>query len=97
MMHEVNQRSLEVCFILKMRFATSIIIPCYNERPTIHLLLDALYAQSYPRHALEVVIADGGSTDGTPLAIDEWRQQHPDLAVRVVENPARTIPAALNA
>ena len=80
-----------------MRFETSIIIPCYNERSTIHLLLDALYAQSYPRHAMEVVIADGGSEDGTPVLIQEWRQQHPDLAVRVVENPARSIPAALNA
>ena len=80
-----------------MRFATSIIIPCYNERSTIHFLLDALYAQSYPRHAMEVVIADGGSEDGTPILIQEWWQQHPDLAVRVVENPARSIPAALNA
>ncbi|MBW6466001.1 MAG: glycosyltransferase family 2 protein [Brevefilum sp.] len=79
-----------------MGFTTSIIIPCYNERPTIHLLLDALYGQSYPRHEMEVVIADGGSTDGTPGAIDEWRVEHPDLAVRVVENPARSIPAALN-
>jgi succinoglycan biosynthesis protein ExoA len=79
-----------------MRFTASIIIPCYNERSTIHLLLDALYGQSYPRHAMEVVIADGGSTDGTPMAISEWQQQHPDLAVRVVENPARSIPAALN-
>jgi succinoglycan biosynthesis protein ExoA len=79
-----------------MRFATSIIIPCYNERPTIHLLLDALYAQSYPRHAMEVVIADGGSDDGTPVVIQEWQQQHQDLAIRVVENPARSIPAALN-
>jgi succinoglycan biosynthesis protein ExoA len=79
-----------------MRFSTSIIIPCYNERLTIHLLLDALYVQSYPRHAMEVVIADGGSMDGTPEAIDEWQQQHPDLAVRVIANPARSIPAALN-
>jgi succinoglycan biosynthesis protein ExoA len=79
-----------------MRFTTSIIIPCYNERSTIHLLLDALYGQSYPRHAMEVVIADGGSTDGTPGAIDKWRQQHPDLAVTVVDNPTRSIPAALN-
>jgi glycosyltransferase involved in cell wall biosynthesis len=45
---------------------------------------------------MEVVIADGGSNDGTPVLIQEWRQQHPDLAIRVVENPARSIPAALN-
>ena len=79
-----------------MSINTSIIVPCYNERATIHLLLDALYAQTYPRNRLEVVIADGGSTDGTPDAIIEWHQKHTDLRVRVIENPVRTIPAALN-
>ncbi len=45
---------------------------------------------------MEVVIADGGSTDGTPGAIHEWQQKHSDLSVAVIQNPARTIPAALN-
>ena len=75
---------------------TSIVVPCYNERGTIHLLLDALYEQTYPRAAMEVVIADGGSTDGTQAAIQGWHNQHPDLTVKVVENRARIIPAALN-
>ena len=78
------------------RVETSIIVPCLNERGTIHLLLDALYAQTYPLAAMEVIIADGGSTDGTPEAITAWQQDHPDLAVTVVNNPARVIPAALN-
>ncbi|MCK9506268.1 MAG: glycosyltransferase family 2 protein [Porticoccaceae bacterium] len=75
---------------------TSIIVPCYNEKATIHLLLDALYEQTYPRDAMEVVIADGMSNDGTLDAIQAWQSQHPDLAVTVVENHARVIPAALN-
>ncbi|MFW5713599.1 MAG: glycosyltransferase family 2 protein [Brevefilum sp.] len=75
---------------------TSIIVPCFNERPTIHLLLDALYAQTYPKADMEVVIADGGSTDGTQDAIEQWRAEHPDLTVKLVENPNRTIPSALN-
>ena len=74
----------------------SVIIPCYNEQATIHLLLDALYAQTYPRDKMDVVIADGGSTDGTVSAIKAWQRQHTDLDVQVVPNPARTIPAALN-
>lgn len=48
---------------------TSIIVPCYNEKATIHILLDALYEQTYPRDAMEVVIADGMSNDGTLDAI----------------------------
>lgn len=79
-----------------MRIKVSIIIPCYNERNTIHLLLDALYAQTYLRSAMEVIIADGGSTDGTQAVIAAWQAQHPDLAVEVIENPHQTIPAALN-
>jgi succinoglycan biosynthesis protein ExoA len=80
-----------------MSIETSIIVPCYNEQATIHLLLDALYGQTYPRVAMEVIIADGGSTDGTLAAIQEWHTKHPDLAVKVVDNPARVIPVALNA
>lgn len=74
----------------------SIIIPCYNEVNTIAALLDALYQQTFDHNQLEVVIADGGSTDGTRAAIQRWLAAHPDFTVRVVENPARTIPAGLN-
>ncbi len=80
-----------------MQNTVSIIIPCYNESATITLLLDALYAQTYPKDAMEVVIADGGSDDGTPELINGWCTEHPDLNVKLIENPQRTIPAALNA
>ena len=74
----------------------TVIVPCFNERPTIHLLLDALYAQTYPVKDMEVVIADGGSTDGTQAAIQQWGAAHPGLSVSLVDNPNRTIPSALN-
>jgi glycosyltransferase involved in cell wall biosynthesis len=74
----------------------SLIVPCYNEGQTIGLLLQAIYQQSCPRPALEVVIADGMSGDNTRQVIAEFAASHPDLAVRVVDNPKRIIPAALN-
>ncbi len=74
----------------------SIIIPCYNEELTIHLLLDAIYSQTFPRSAMEVVIADGMSVDHTRQRVAAFQQEHPDLAVRLVDNPQRVIPAALN-
>ena len=43
----------------------SIIVPCYNEERTIKLLLDAIYTQTFPRSEVEVIIADGLSTDRT--------------------------------
>ena len=75
----------------------SIIVPCYNEQATIRLLLDALYAQTFVRLEMEVIIADGMSTDSTRTEISAWGVAHPDLTVRVVDNPKRAIPAALNA
>lgn len=74
----------------------SVIIPCYNEAATIEPLLDALYDQTYPRQAMEVVISDGGSTDGTQAAIERWQFIHPDLRMIVIVRPSRGIPAALN-
>ena len=76
--------------------SVSIIIPCYNEQDTICKLLEAIYAQSYARIDLEVVIADGMSTDGTRSEIAAFADTHPDLHICVVDNPRRIIPAALN-
>ncbi len=74
----------------------SVIVPCYNEEATIRQLLDAIYTQTYPRDRVEVVIADGLSTDGTRSVIDEFKMAHPDLAIKVVENTLRIIPSGLN-
>jgi succinoglycan biosynthesis protein ExoA len=74
----------------------SIIVPCYNEQSTIRLLLEALREQTYPRAEMEVVVADGRSTDGTRAAIKAFQQDFPDLEVRVVDNTHRTIPSGVN-
>jgi glycosyltransferase involved in cell wall biosynthesis len=75
----------------------SIIVPCYNEQATIGLLLEAIYVQSYPRPEMEVVIADGLSSDGTRQEIERFQQNHTDLSIVVVDNVSRTIPSGLNA
>lgn len=77
--------------------SVSIIVPCYNEQSTIHQLLEAIYGQTYPRADLEVVIADGMSTDRTREEIAAFSASHPDLRIVLVDNPKRHIPAALNA
>jgi succinoglycan biosynthesis protein ExoA len=74
----------------------SIIVPCRNEENTIRLLLDAIFQQTYPRKDMEVIIADGLSTDATRQVISDFQQEKPDLSVKVVDNPVRSIPAALN-
>jgi succinoglycan biosynthesis protein ExoA len=74
----------------------SVIVPCYNEQATIRLLLEAVYAQTFPRSQVEVIIADGLSHDQTLQQVESFRGEHPDLVVRVIENLARTIPSGLN-
>lgn len=75
----------------------SIIVPCYNEEATIGLLLQSILRQTYPQSALEVIIADGLSTDKTRSQIAAFQSDHSELAVRIVDNPKRIIPSALNA
>jgi succinoglycan biosynthesis protein ExoA len=74
----------------------SIVVPCYNEEKTIHHLLHAVLAQTYPRVRMELIISDGMSTDGTRQAIGEFQSGHADLDIQVIENATRTIPSGLN-
>ena len=74
----------------------SVIVPCYNEQSTIRLLLEALNGQTFPRDEMEVIIADGHSTDGTRDAIAAFQRESPGLVVGLVDNTPRSIPSALN-
>jgi succinoglycan biosynthesis protein ExoA len=80
----------------QVMLSVSIIVPCYNEKARIQLLLDAIYAQTYPRSQMEVVIADGLSTDGTRMVISDWSDAHPALKLQIVDNEKQIIPSALN-
>mgnify|MGYP001822060652 CR=1 FL=1 len=71
-------------------------MPCYNEQRTIRLLLDSIYHQSYPRQNIEVIIADGLSTDQTRQEIQAFSLANKDLVVRVIDNQKRSIPSGLN-
>jgi len=75
----------------------SIIIPCYNEQATIRNLLKALHDQTFPRTDMEVIISDGMSDDATLDEINAFKKEYPDIAVRVIQNPVRTIPSGVNA
>lgn len=79
------------------RHLVSVIVPCYNEEKTIALLLDSILKQDFPIQDLEVVIADAFSQDKTREKIAEFTHAHPEMMVRVVDNPQCTIPAAVNA
>jgi glycosyltransferase involved in cell wall biosynthesis len=71
----------------------SIVVPLRNEERYVERLTRSLLEQDYPHDRYEIIVADGGSTDGT-LAI--LSRVDPEGRVRVLPNPGRTAPAALN-
>jgi glycosyltransferase involved in cell wall biosynthesis len=71
----------------------SVILPCRNEAAFIDRCLDSILAADYPG-PFEVIAADGMSTDGTRRLLDLRADLDPRL--RVIENPERITPVALN-
>ena len=67
----------------------TVVIPCLDEEATIAACLRSVQAQTYPRDRLEVLIADGGSRDGTREAIAAVAAEVPALAVQIIDNPER--------
>lgn len=80
---------------LPVRLGVSVIIPCYNEERFIGKALENL-ADQYTPEDYEIIVVDGISVDRTRQIIGAFRQSHPELSIRVVDNPARNIPRALN-
>ena len=72
----------------------SIIVPCRNEATWIARCLESIEQNDYPKDRLEVLVADGMSDDGTREIAETFARQHP--YVRVLENPRKIAPAALN-
>lgn len=79
-----------------MSITVTIIVPCYNEEDTIGFLLNAISEQTFPRDEMEVIIADGFSTDRTRAVIQSFRSKQLGLKILIVDNPRRSIPAGLN-
>jgi glycosyltransferase involved in cell wall biosynthesis len=68
----------------------SVVLPTRNERSYIRDCVDSLLSQTYPAID-EILVVDGGSTDGT---LDLLTRDAP--RVRVVANPRVTAAAAMN-
>ncbi len=74
----------------------SVIAPCRNERASIDAFCDSVASQALPSTlAMEVLIADGLSDDGTREALAQRMAR--DARFVMVDNPGRIVSAGLNA
>lgn len=81
--------------LVPTRPLVSIVIPCLNEERYIIPLLDSLAVQDYGPEGIEVIVADGGSTDSTRQLVADY--QVPFARLELVDNPKRITVGGLNA
>jgi glycosyltransferase involved in cell wall biosynthesis len=72
----------------------SVVIPVLNEARHITECVRSVQAQTYPDGRIEIVLADGGSTDGTQRIVNDLAQEDP--RIRLLDNPGRTQASGLN-
>jgi glycosyltransferase involved in cell wall biosynthesis len=63
----------------------TIAMPCLNEEPYLEACLRSLVAQDYPPDRLEILVGDGGSTDGTVEVLAGAARSDP--RIRLVVEP----------
>ncbi|MDX1448389.1 MAG: glycosyltransferase family 2 protein [Acidimicrobiia bacterium] len=68
-----------------MHPSVAVVLPTFNEEAFIDSCLGSLAAQDYPG-PVEVLVADGRSTDATRKLVERWSDR---MNVRVVDNPQR--------
>jgi glycosyltransferase involved in cell wall biosynthesis len=71
----------------------SIVIPTLNSAKTLKGCLQSIAIQDYPKDRVEVIIADGGSTDSTLNIISEFSAsdlQPQTSNIHIVPNPLKT-------
>lgn len=81
-------------FIQEHLPTVSIVVPMRNEERSIGACLEAILAQDYPSHLMEILVVDGGSRDRSRMIVESYRQRYPQI--RLLSNPAGSIPAGLN-
>ena len=73
----------------------SILVPIRNEQSYISGCLRSIFCQDYPLDKLEILIAEGDSTDQT-LSIIKSLSSESTIPISIFRNPQEIVPAGLN-
>lgn len=65
--------------VMKNLPKVSIVLCTFNGEKTLRKCLDSILSQDYPREKIEILIADGGSEDGTLDIIKEYVEKYPKI------------------
>ncbi len=79
---------------MKLSPFVSVIIPCYQEKKFIADCLDSILANDYPRNKIEILVIDGGSTDGTMDILAEYNLRYP--FIKILDNRKQFQTFAIN-
>ncbi|MEO6773549.1 MAG: glycosyltransferase family 2 protein [Kofleriaceae bacterium] len=71
----------------------TIAMPAFNEEHFIEACIASVQAQDYPRELIEILVADGQSTDRTRDILA--RLAHADPRIKIIDNPERLQAAGL--
>lgn len=94
-MNDVASTQNSSCLHDDLLPVVTVIMPVRNEGPFIVRSLGAVLAQDYPGDRLEVIVADGMSTDETRKIVGFIQKEDP--RVSLIENLGRIVPKAINA
>lgn len=74
----------------------TVIMPVRNEGAFVERSLAAVLAQDYPRDRMEILIADGISTDGTRDVVASLARRYPKVSLTLLDNAGRLVASGMN-
>lgn len=63
----------------------SVIIPVYNSEKTIINALNSIKAQTVGIQEFEIIIVNDGSTDQSKNLVEEYKENHPEMNIKVID------------
>lgn len=72
----------------------SILMPVRNEESYIERSIRSVIEQDYPHDLMEIILADGRSTDQTKQVIQDFQDQY--AKIHLIDNPGMIVPTGMN-